>query len=324
MKKFLLSLVVALSAVAANAQTKLTIVPPNQWWGSKDVTIATAGKISYDSQYGEFNIKKNLDLSVYTGMTVVYKDMVDTQIKIQGDAEDPSTYSKKAEVYIGLDGAEGEKTIEFPASLGTKIEALSLQGLAPGGQIAFDKIILLKGEEQEIVSDFAGMAWGGTFTKVAGDGVDILITDGYGEIGFKEAVSYEAGKEYKYDVTFGEATPEALQFKICTEEGVEGAQLGSDSKYYIYQDVPAGATSASVTVDYVYSSITLQCAVANTTFKGIQATLTVGNATSVASAAAAAAVPVAYYNSKGQKISKLEKGVNIVKMSDDTVKKIKK
>ncbi len=49
-----------------------------------------------------------------------------------------------------------------------------------------------------------------------------------------------------------------------------------------------------------------------------------GNATSVASAAAAAAVPVAYYNSKGQKISKLEKGVNIVKMSDDTVKKIKK
>ncbi len=49
-----------------------------------------------------------------------------------------------------------------------------------------------------------------------------------------------------------------------------------------------------------------------------------GDATSVSSAAAAAAVPVAYYNSKGQKISKLEKGINIVKMSDDTVKKIKK
>lgn len=311
MKKFLLSLAVAVSALTATAQTtKLTVIPPNQWWGSKDVTVSTAGKIDFDSQYGEFNIKKGLSLSTYTGMTIVYKDLKNAQIKIQGDAADETTYSKKAEVYIGLDGESGEATIEFPASLGTTIEALSLQGVEAGGSISFDKITLLKGEEKEVVTDFAGMSWGGTYTKLAAAGVDILITDGYGEIGFKEAVSYTPGKAYTYDVTFSEPTPEVLQFKVLTNENTEGAVFNDyDSKYYTYKDIPANSVAASVTITYEYSGITLPCAKANNTFKGIQATLTISDAANI-SAAPAATATAPMFNISGQRIS-TPKGIYI-------------
>lgn len=302
MKKFLLSFVVAVSALTAAAQTKLTVIAPNQWWGSKDVTVSTAGKINYENQYGEFNIKKNISLAEYTGMTIIYKDAKDAQIKIQGNAEDPSTYSKKAEVYIGLNGESGEQTVEFPASLGTEIEALSLQGLEAGGTISFDKITLLKGEEKEVVTEFAGMSWGGKFTKLAAAGTDMLVTDSYGEIGFQEPVTYTAGNSYTYNLTFSEPTPEVLQFKVLTEEGVEGATFNDyDSKYYIYQDIPAGSTSASITITYVYSNISLQCAVANSKFSGIQATLTVGDATNISTLSATTAAPL--YNLNGQRIA---------------------
>lgn len=283
MKKFLLSLT-AILALTATAQTKtdLTVIAPNQWWGSKDVTKSTAGQLDFSSQYGEFNIKKNLSLETYTGMILVYKDAKDVQVKIQGNAEDASTYSKKAESYLALNGEAGEQTFEFPATLGTTIEVLSLQGLEAGGTIKFDKITLLKGEEKEVVTDFAGMAWGGTYTKMAADGVDILITDGYGEIGFKEAVSYTAGNNYTYDVTFSEPTADVLQFKVLTKEGVEGAQLNDyDNKYYTYKDIPAGSTSATITINYEYSGITLPCPTANNTFYGIKATLTVSDATGI-------------------------------------------
>lgn len=310
MKKFLLSLVVAVSALTATAQTtKLTVVPPNLYWGSKDVTVSTAGKVDFSNQYGEFNIKKNISTATYTGMAIVYKDAKEAQIKIQGNAADESTYSKKVEIYIGLEGESGEQTVEFPASLGTEIEALSLQGLNAGGTIAFDKITLLKGEEKEVVTDFAGMAWGGTFSKLAASGTDILITDGYGEIGFKEAVSYEAGKSYTYDITFSEPTPEVLQFKVLTNENTPGASLNDyDSKYYVYQDIPAGSTSASITITYEYAGITLPCAVANTTFRGIQATLTVGDATGITAVTTTATTPT--YNLNGQRIAS-PKGIYI-------------
>lgn len=304
MKKFLLSLVVAVSALTATAQTsKLTVVPPNLYWGSKDVTVSTAGKVDYNNQYGEFNIKKNISLATYTGMTIVFKDAKDTQIKIQGNADDASTYSKKAEVYIALESEAGEQTITFPESLGTEIEALSLQGLAAGGTITFDKITLLKGEENEVVTDFAGMSWGGTFSKLAASGTDILITDNYGEIGFKEAVNYEAGKSYTYDITFSEATPDVLQFKVLTNESTPGATFNEyDSKYYVYQDIPAGSTSASIVIAYEYSNITLTCANAKNTFRGIQATLTVGDAASISATTSTSAVaPI--YSISGQRIA---------------------
>lgn len=311
MKKFLLSLAFAVSALVVNAQTtKLTVIPPNQWWGSKDVTVSTAGKVDYDSQYGEFNIKKNLSLETYTGMTIVYKDAKNAQIKIQGNAADETTYSKKAEMYIALDGESGEQTVEFPASLGTSIEALSLQGTEAGGTISFDKITLLKGTEKETVTDFAGMSWGGTFTKLAASGVDILITDSYGEIGFKEAVSYTAGKAYTYTVTFAEPTPDVLQFKVLTNEGTEGAVFNDyDSKYYVYQDIPAGSTSATITITYEYAGISLPCATANNTFRGIQATLTVSDAANIiAPQTTDASAPI--YNLAGQRITS-PKGIYI-------------
>lgn len=311
MKKLLLSLAVAASAIAASAQTtKLTVVPPNLYWGSKDVTVSTAGKVDYTDQYGQFNIKQNLSTETYTGMTVVYKDAKDVQIKIQGNAEDASTYSKKVEVYLTLDGESGEQTFMFPNTLGTTIEDLAIQGLNAGGTITFDKITLLKGEEQEVVTDFAGMSWGGSFAKLAAAGTDILITDSYGEIGFKEAVSYEAGKSYTYDVTFSEPTPEVLQFKVLTNETVAGAQLNDyDSKYYIYQDIPAGSTSATIAIVYEYTGISLPCAIANSTFKGIQATLTIGDAANISSAQTEA-VAAPMYNVAGQRITS-PKGVYI-------------
>lgn len=296
MKKFLLSLSAVL-ALTATAQTKtdLTVIAPNEYWGSKDVTVSTAGQVDYDSQYGEFNIKKNLSLESYTGMILVYKDAKNTQVKIQGDAADESTYSKKVEVYLAIDGEAGEQTFEFPASLGTTIEALSLQGLEPGATIKFDKIILLKGEEKEVVTEFAGMAWGGTFSKLAADGVDILITDDWGEIGFKEAVSYTEGNAYTYDVTFSEPTAYDLQFKVHTNESVEGAQFNEyDSEYYIYKDIPAGSTSATITIDYEYTGITIPCSKKDNTFYGIKATLTVSDATGIESIANEAATTTMY------------------------------
>ncbi len=312
MKKILLSLAMSVIALVSVAQetTKLTIVAPNQWWGSKDVTASTAGKIDFTDQYGEFNIKKNLDLSVYTGMIIEYKDAADTQIKIQGDAADETTYSKKAEVYIGLEGAAGTQTVEFPASLGTKIEALSLQGLAAGGSITFEKITLLKGEAKEVATDFAGMSWGGSYTKVAGSTVDMMVTDSYGEIGFKEPVSYAEGKSYTYTVTFSEPTPAAAQFKVLTVEGTPGATFNDyDSKYYVYSDIPAGATSATIAINYVYESVTIQCETANVTFKGMAATLTVGDAASIV--APEAAKNGAMYNVAGQRIN-APKGIYIM------------
>lgn len=312
MKKFLLTLAVAVSALTATAQTttKLTIVTPNQYWGSKDVTESTAGKIVYTDQYGQFNIKQNLDLATYTGMTIVYKDVKDVQIKIQGNAEDASTYSKKAEVYLQFEGESGEQTFEFPASLGTKIEDLALQGLNAGSTVTFDKITLLKGEEKEVVTAFAGMLWGGSFSKLASAGTDIQITDDYGEIGFKEAVKYEAGKSYTYDVTFSEPTPALLQFKVLTNENAPGAGLSDyDKKYYVYKDIPAGATSATITVDYEYTAITIPCPTKGFTFRGIQATLTVAENTSIsATPSAEASAPL--YNLNGQRIAS-PKGIYI-------------
>lgn len=283
MKKFLLSLAAVLSLTAtAQTTTNLTVIAPNAYWGSKDVTVATGGKLDFDSKYGEFNIKKNLSTETYTGMILVYKDAKDVQVKIQGNAADETTYSKKAESYLAITDEAGEQTFEFPSTLGTTIEALSIQGMEAGGSIIFEKITLLKGEEKEVVTEFAGMAWGGTYTKLAAGGVDILITDDYGEIGFKEPVEYTAGKSYTYNVTFSEPTAELLQFKVLTNETVEGAQLNDyDNKYYTYKDIPAGSTSASVTIDYEYEAITIPCAKANNTFYGIKASLTVDDATGI-------------------------------------------
>lgn len=311
MKKFLLTLAVVASALSATAQStqKLTVITPNQWWGSKDVTTSTAGKVNYDSQYGQFNIKQNLGLDSYTGMIITYKDAKDVQVKIQGDAADETTYSKKAEVYLALEGEAGEQTFEFPASLGTKIEDLALQGLNPGATITFDKIILLKGEEKETVTEFAGMSWGGSFTKLAAAGTDILITDDYGEIGFKEAVNYEAGKAYTYDVTFSEPTPALLQFKVLTNAEAPGATLSDyDSKYYVYKDIPAGSTSASIIVNYAYEAITLPCPTKENTFRGIQATVTVTEASAISTPSATIAAPM--YNLNGQRIAS-PKGIYI-------------
>lgn len=325
MKKLLLTFAVALTAVATNAQeTKLTVVPPNQYWGSKDVTAATAGKVDFSDQYGEFKIKSNIDLSAYTGMIIKYSGLKDAQIKAVGDADDESTYSKKAEFYCGLEGAEGEAKIEFPASLGTTISVLELQGTAAGGTVTFDKITLLKGEEQEVLTAFEGMAWGGTYSKAAASAVDIKITDAYGEIGFAEAVSYDPSKVYTYTVSFSEPTPAALTFKVLTTEDTPGAALNDyDNKYYVNQDIAAGSTSASIVINYNYSAITLPCAVADNTFKGIEAKLTVSEATAISSTSAKAGVS-SVYSVSGAKLNAYQKGVNIVKMTDGSIKKVLK
>ena len=235
------------------AENSLTPCAPNVWWGSKCVGWGT---VDFSSQWGEFKVAQNVDITAYKGIKLQYKDAANAQFKIVGSVS-------KDELYAGLSDGEGTATKEFTFEKGSTSCTVELQGTEAGGHVTIVAASLIKADgTEETLTDPVGTSWGCTYGTN-----NIMFTDNGGEIGFKETIpSPAAGQKIKLHFNYTSNKDGNIAMKILVPETSSAVASGLaslsdyDQKYYVYGNdcvLCAGSTYfTEQTFDYEFTTIT--------------------------------------------------------------------
>ena len=255
MKK-IFTLILALVAIVGTASAeKVSLTPcaPNAWWGSKCVGWGT---VDFSSQWGEFKVAQNVDITAYKGVKVQYKDAANAQFKIVGSVSGD-------DLYAGLADGEGTATKEFTFTGGSTSCTVELQGTEAGGHVTIVAASLIKADgTEEALTDPVGTSWGCTYGTN-----NIMFTDNGGEIGFKETIpSPAAGQKIKiyFECSSNKFGYFAMKVLVPETSAAVASGLASlsdyDQKYYAYGNdcgvLDGSRFTTEQTFDFEFTTIT--------------------------------------------------------------------
>ena len=259
MKKFTLLLVLLLAVVGVKATPIVTNLEMNGGY-----SYARSGQVDVAfTSWGHFNVANvgDIDVANYSSITLTYSGLsgrfkMATIGTVAGDA---NKSIEESEVINSTSATSGSVTITFNTENYTSNTYKSTKTVIPrvdlinqddaDASITIESVILT-GKDDKTYKMGYSVAWSCTPTYKENK----YTFQSWGQVGHGQwKATYETNTVHRFTINFGEAVPAGFKFRIYTPDGDDEG----DAEDETFVEIAAGATSASVNIDYEYNNIDL-------------------------------------------------------------------
>lgn len=333
MKKSLLTLALAAAFCGAQAQDE---VPMYFKKGASWMNMTTAGDPNATARH--FDLSGQYTALIFeTGSIITAENAKSFRIELESAAPDEvqlnfvnteGNWETDVVLYTGTENVNGKTVIEgdiqipgddkFEGKESRKgyINNITLQHTTanPVDEIVVKKAVIIDAEGKETVMTASGpeILYAGSATFNA-QYTAIAVVGANGKVA--PTITINANGTF----------PAGVQFIIRDPELVDNWDGSAKENRPNYFPIPEGETTVSVTPDFEVTGVEIQCTASG---DGLPLTLSIAsitvkdNASPVPAILNGNATVVGYYNISGTEVSAPVKGINIVKYSDGTVRKI--